>query len=99
MPSPRQRAVRPNTIPSIPAEEALSFLKDTKEPLSWTARDLADSVKITSREAEQVLAFLQAQGYAQPARQKESGRGTGQWLTTPAAKTVSAPNPPPYTRQ
>ena len=99
MPSPRQRAVRPNTIPSIPAEEALSFLKDTKGTLSWTARDLADSVKITSREAEQVLAFLQAQGYAQPARQKESGRGTGQWMTTPAGETVSGAKPPRFTRE
>jgi predicted ArsR family transcriptional regulator len=69
MPSPSGRKTQSSLLPAIPAEAALSFLKDTKGALSWTARDLANTLKINRREAEQSLAFLQAQGYVQPHRQ------------------------------
>jgi len=91
MPAPREHKKGPNAFPSIPAGAALSFLKDTKGALTWTVRDLADTLKIDRREAEQALAFLQAQGYVQP-------RGTkGQWMTTPAGETVSGAKPPRFT--
>src|SRR6267154_1446728 len=91
MPTPRGPKTAPSLLPTIPAEAALSFLKDTKGALTWTARDLADTLKIDRREAEQALAFLQAQGYVQP-------RGTkGQWMTTPAGETVSGAKPPRFT--
>src|SRR6266478_4696860 len=91
MPAPREHKKGPNAFPSIPADAALSFLKDTKGALTWTVRDLADTLKIDRREAEQALAFLQAQGYVQP-------RGTkGQWMTTPAGETVSGAKPPRFT--
>ena len=54
MPSQRERS----TLPSLSAEAALSFLKDTKGTLTWSPRDLADALKINRREAEQALAFL-----------------------------------------
>src|SRR6267378_526916 len=93
MPAPREHKKGPNAFPSIPAEAALSFLKDTKGALTWTVRDLADTLKIDRREAEQALAFLQAQGYVQP-------RGTkGQWMTTPAGETVSGAKPPRFTAE
>src|SRR5713226_6688217 len=101
MPSQRERP----TLPSLPAEAALSFLKDTKGTLAWSACDLADALKINRREAEQALAFLQAQGYVQPARraepahQKGSARGADQWITTPAGETVSAAKPPRFSRE
>jgi hypothetical protein len=91
MPAPREHKKGPNAFPSIPAEAALSFLKDTKGALTWTVRDLADTLKIDRREAEQALAFLQAQGYVQPQGTK------GQWITTPAGETVSGANPPRFT--
>jgi DNA-binding transcriptional MocR family regulator len=94
MPSRRERS----TLPSLSAEAALSFLKDTKGTLTWSTRDLADSLKINRREAEQVLAFLQAQGYVQPAHQKGS-RGADQWITTPAGEIVSGAKPPRFTRE
>src|ERR1700747_1699142 len=104
MPSPREhnkghdKSLRKglNAFPTIGAEAALSFLKDTKGALTWTARDLADTLKIDRREAEQALAFLQAQGYVQPAQQGGSARGrkparsgAAEWMTTPAAETIS----------
>ena len=79
--------------PSIPAGAALSFLKDTKGTLTWSARDLADTLKISRREAEQVIALLAAQGYVQP------GSGTGEWMTTPAGESVSGAKPPRFTRE
>jgi DNA-binding transcriptional MocR family regulator len=81
------------TQPSIPAEAALSFLKDTKGAVTWSVRDLADALKIGRREAEQVAALLAAQGYVQPAR------GTDEWLTTPAGESVSGAKPPRFTRE
>src|SRR5258708_12315174 len=93
MPSKRGRP----TPPPLPAEAALSFLKDTKGTLAWSACDLADALKINRREAEQALAFLQAQGYVQPARQKGSAHSAGQWITTPAGETVSGAKPPRFT--
>jgi hypothetical protein len=94
MPPHRERS----TLPSLSAKAALSFLKDTKGTLTWSARDLADTLKINRREAEQVLAFLQAQGYVQPAHQKGS-RGADQWITSPAGETVSGAKPPRFTRE
>jgi hypothetical protein len=91
MPAPREHKKGPNAFPSIPAEAALSFLKDTKGALTWTVRDLADTLKIDRREAEQALAFLQAQGYVQPQGTK------GQWITTPAGEAVSGAKAPRFT--
>src|SRR5260370_9625545 len=105
MPAYRDGHARPKPLPCVPAEDALSFLKDTKGTLAWTARDLADTLKINRPEAKQILAFLQAQGYVQPARsgepaqQREPARGTNDWITTPAGETVSGATPPPFTRE
>lgn len=96
MPTPSHR--EHSTLPSLSAEAALSFLKDTKGTLTWSTRDLADSLKINRREAEQALLFLQAQGYVQPAHQKGS-RGADQWVTSPAGETVSGAKPPRFTRE
>jgi hypothetical protein len=101
MPSQRQRPA----LPSLSAEAALSFLKDTKGTLAWSNRDLADTLKITRAEAQQALALLQAQGYVQPARrgepahQKGVARSADQWITTPAGETVSGAKPPRFTRE
>jgi DNA-binding transcriptional regulator YhcF (GntR family) len=94
MPSPRERDTRPGLFPALPAEAALSFLKDTKGAVSWSTRDLAESLKISRREAEQALRLLEAQGYVQPARGKKDG-----WITTPAGETVSDAKAPRFTRE
>jgi len=95
MPSQRQRP----TLPFLSAEAALSFLKDTKGTLTWSTRDLVEGLKINRREADQVLALLQAQGYVQPAHQKGSARSADQWITTPAGESVSGAKPPRFTRE
>jgi len=94
MPSTREHNKGLKTFPTIPAEAALSFLKDTKGALTWTARDLADALKITRREAEQALALLQAQGYVQLAR-----GGKGEWITTPAGESVAGAKTPRFSRE
>jgi DNA-binding transcriptional MocR family regulator len=80
-------------LPPIPAEAALSFLKDTKGTLTWSVRDLADTLKISRRHAQQVIALLAAQGYVQPAS------GTDEWTTTPAGESVSGAKPARFTRE
>jgi hypothetical protein len=99
MPPPRDRKTRPNALPPISAEAALSFLKDTKGTLAWTARDLAGALKTNRHEAEQALALLQAQGYVQPARQGGAARGAPEWMTTPAGEAVSGAKAPRFTRE
>ena len=84
---------RASPPPSIPAEAALSFLKDTKGATTWSVRDLIEELKIRRRDAEQVIALLAAQGYVQPASR------TGQWMTTPSGESVSGAKPPRYTRE
>jgi hypothetical protein len=78
---------------SIPAEAALSFLKDTKGALTWSTDDLARSLNVSRREAQQVVPFLEAQGYAQRKRQKDG------WMTTPAGESVSGAKEPRFTRE
>lgn len=78
---------------SIPAEAALSFLKDTKGALTWSARVLAETLKTSRHEAEQVIALLSAQGYVQRAN------GTNDWMTTPAGESVSGAKAPRFTRE
>ena len=78
MPKKRANSEHPTTPgatkPSISAEAALSFLKDTKGVVTWSVRDLADTLKISRRDAEQVIALLAAQGYVQPEE-------NGEWMT------------------
>jgi DNA-binding transcriptional regulator YhcF (GntR family) len=98
----RYSAVVPSqrpALPSLSAEAALSFLKDTKGTLTWSIRDLADTLKISRAEAQQALALLQAQGYVQPAHQKGVARSAGQWITTSADETVSGAKPPRFARE
>ena len=88
---PKRRPL-PSASSSVPAEAALSFLKDTKGTLTWSPRDLADALKISRRDAEQVIPFLEAQGYVLRAKTK------GEWMTTPAGESVSGAKAPRFTR-
>jgi DNA-binding transcriptional MocR family regulator len=94
---PAQRSAsqtnRAAPLPSIPAEAALSFLKDTKGATTWSIRELTDVLKISRRDAEQVIALLAAQGYVQNAS------GTDDWMTTPSGESVSGAKPPRYTSE
>src|SRR5579862_170194 len=41
-------------VPAIFAEEALSFLRETRGVTTWTARDMAEALKITVGDAKRV---------------------------------------------
>ncbi len=82
----------PGAVLAIPAEAALSFLKDTKGALTWTIRDLAATLNINRSDADRVIALLQAQGYVQPAH------ANGEWMTTPSGEAVSGAKPPRFDR-
>ena len=79
-------------LPSIPADEALSFLRETRGVTTWTARDMADSLKIGVADAKRVIPILELQGYVKPA-------GANEWMTTLSGEDVSGSKPPRFTRE
>jgi hypothetical protein len=87
----KEKAAAPVRIaPAIPAEAALSFLKDTKGALdAWTAAELAGTLNLGRREADQVVALLEAQGYVR--------RQGSKWMTTPAGESISGAKPARFT--
>jgi DNA-binding transcriptional MocR family regulator len=88
--SQQKRRAPPLAPSAVSAEAALSFLKDTKGTLTWSARDLAETLRISRRDAQQVLPFLEAQGYVQRAKGKE------EWMTTPAGESVAGAKAPRF---
>lgn len=79
------------TVSGIGAAEALSFLKETKGQVTWTAKEMASTLRIGDKQAEQALPVLQVQGYVRPAPR-------GEWLTTPEGEAVAGAKNPRYTR-
>src|SRR6202163_2157432 len=80
-------------MPSVPAAAVMSFLKDTRGLMSWTARDLAETLGIPASEAAKVIPIMEIQGYVKAA---EDAR---EWFTTPAGQTVSGSKLPHYARE
>ena len=88
-PKPKHVTKAPANIPPIPAEAALSFLKDTKGLVTWSARDLAAALHVSRPQADEIAAVLEAQGYV-----KRHGE---EWITTPAGTSVSGAKQPRFT--
>lgn len=88
----RPSGAQPANNVSIPAAALLSFLKETRAITSWTARDLAKSLKIPPAAAKQALAILEMQGYVKPS-------GSAEWITTQAGEIVSGSKLPRYSRE
>ena len=86
----RKRPVNANVLSSFPAAEALSFLRETRGCSTWTARDLARSLKVSLADAEQAIAILELQGYV-----KRSGKN--EWMTTLAGESVAGSKIPRFT--
>jgi hypothetical protein len=80
-------------LPSIPATAVFSFLKDTRGVLTWTARDLAEALKLPEQDVNKILTLLQLQGYVQ---QKSDSQG---WLTTASGEIVSGSTLPRLSRE
>ena len=75
-------------MPDIPLDALVSFLKDTRGAVDWSAKDLAECLKIDARQAAQVLAILEMQGYV--------AREGGQWLTTAAGESIAKSKRPQF---
>ena len=90
--APRAKSGANSALPVVPAEAALSFLKDTKGAVSWSPAEMAAVLKIPRKDTAQVLALLGAQGYIAPAAKNE-------WLTTAAGESVSGAKMPRFSRQ
>ena len=88
-----ERAPTTAQQPQLPVEAVLSFLKDTRGLLTWTARDLAKTLKISAAEVKQVIAVLQLQGYIAPAS------AAGEWLTTEQGNEVAGSSSPRFSRE
>jgi hypothetical protein len=80
-------------MPSVPAAAVMSFLKDTRGLMTWTTRDLAETLDIPPSEAAKVITIMEMQGYVKAAE------GAREWFTTPAGQTVSGSKLPHYTRE
>ena len=80
-------------LPSVSTSAVFSFLKDTRGALTWSARDLQDCLNIEAKDAKQILAILQMQGYVQ---QKD---GTEEYLTTGSGEAVSGSKLPRMKRE
>jgi hypothetical protein len=78
----------------LPAEAALSFLRDTKGSVSWSLRDMSQTLNISREEAERVVALLQIQGYV-----RRESHQAGEWMTTPSGETVAGAKPPRFERE
>jgi hypothetical protein len=70
-------------------EAVFSFLKDTRGMISWTARNLAETLGVTLAQANDALPILEMQGYV-----KRSGKD--EWITTISGESVSGSVPPRY---
>src|SRR5215470_13826569 len=75
-------------LPDIPLDALLSFLKDTRGAVDWSVKELRECLKLDARQAEQLLAILEMQGYV--------AREGNQWLTTAAGESISKSKKPQF---
>ena len=80
------------SMPNIPVAAVFSFLKDKRGALSWTLRDLTQTLNISEQEARGVLAILKLQGYV-------SETSDNELLTTASGEIVSGSKPPRFTHE
>lgn len=88
----RKTKTATNIMPLVPAAAVMSFLKDSRGLVTWTTRDLAETLGIAAAETTKVITIMEMQGYVKPAH------GGPEWLTTPAGETVSGSKQPHFTR-
>ena len=84
---------RADRLPTVSTSAVFSFLKDTRGSLTWKMRDFQDCLNIGAKDAKQILAILQMQGYVQ---QKD---GADEYLTTSSGEAVSESKLPRMKRE
>jgi hypothetical protein len=82
----------PGSMPNIPVAAVFSFLKDKRGALSWTLRDLTQTLNISEQDARRVLAILKLQGYV-------SETSDNELLTTASGEIVSGSKLPRFTHE
>jgi hypothetical protein len=80
------------SMPNIPVAAVFSFLKDKRGALSWTLRDLTQTLNISEQDARRVLTILKLQGYV-------SETSDNELLTTASGEIVSGSKPPRFTHE
>jgi hypothetical protein len=93
MPKNVKKKVSAARMPAVSIAAALSFLKETKGALTWTAQEFARGVGITVAEAGPALAVLQMQGYVKP------GEGKNVWMTSLDGDAVSGAAAPRFSAE
>ncbi len=78
---------------SLPATALLSFLKETRGITSWTTRDFAKTLNLSTADAKEALAILEMQGYVKSAESKN------EWMTTPQGEIVAGSKFPRHSRE
>jgi hypothetical protein len=84
MPSPAP------AMPSIPVQEVMSFLKETRSALTWNQQEMAESLNISPAEAIRVIDLLAFQGYVKRSSMDKK------WMTTIDGETVSGSKSPRF---
>jgi len=78
-------------MPSVPAAAVMSFLKDTRSLVSWTSRDLAETLGIAAADATKIITIMEMQGYV------KSQQGGREFFTTGEGQAVSGSKLPHFT--
>jgi len=90
---PKAPTSEPMRLPSVSTSAVFSFLKDTRGALTWTMRDFQDCLNIGAKDAKQILAILQMQGYIQQKDDRD------EYLTTASGEAVSGSKLPRMKRE
>src|SRR5215510_3615203 len=75
-------------LPDIALDALLSFLKDTRGAVNWSAKDLRECLKLDAKQTAQLLAILEMQGYV--------AKEGDQWLTTAAGESIAKSKKPQF---
>lgn len=78
-------------MPLVPAAAVMSFLKDTRGLVSWTSRDLTETLGIAAADAAKIITIMEMQGYV------KSQPGGREFFTTGEGQAVSGSKLPHLT--
>lgn len=70
-------------MPSVPVAAVMSFLKDTRSLVSWTSRDLVETLGIAAADAAKIITIMEMQGYV------KSQQGGREFFTTGEGQAVA----------
>jgi hypothetical protein len=82
--------VQANIQSSIPAAAVFSFLRDMSSEISWTLRNMEQTLKVPTAEARRITTIFEIQGYIK-------ANGKDEWITTESGQEVSGAKFPRFT--